>query len=128
MHRHDTSAAEFMCVCVEEKTIESSLDAKIYEDTIMMVPPESISVPLILHGILEEVELHVSHAHSKVLPPTDHDDDVGRYLRDKLMALSMTKEQEKVTVIGRSRARLLHEFCLRFRRWRISFPSRPSLK
>ena len=98
---------------VEEKTIESTVDAKIYQDMTTMVPPESISVPLILHGILEQVEAHVSNAQSKVPPPTDHDDDVGRYLREKLMGLSMTKEQEKVNGIHRPSARSMHHFCLR---------------
>lgn len=39
----------------EEKTIESAADAKTYQQITTSIPPESISVPLILYGILEQV-------------------------------------------------------------------------
>ena len=40
---------------LEEKTLESTSDAKVYQDMTTVFPPESISVPLILNGILEQV-------------------------------------------------------------------------
>ncbi len=40
---------------LEEKTIESTADAKIYNEITTIIPPESLSIPLILHGILEQV-------------------------------------------------------------------------
>ena len=39
----------------EEKMVDSTADAKVYQDMITVIPPESISVPLILNGILEQV-------------------------------------------------------------------------
>jgi len=39
----------------EEKSIDSTADAKIYNEMTSIIPPESISIPLILHGILEQV-------------------------------------------------------------------------
>ena len=44
-----------MVICLEEKTIESISDSKIYNEMTTIIPPESISIPLILHGILEQV-------------------------------------------------------------------------
>ncbi|CAF4761918.1 unnamed protein product, partial [Rotaria magnacalcarata] len=40
-----------------EKAVESIVDAKIYNEITTIIPPESLSVPLILHGILEQVRL-----------------------------------------------------------------------
>jgi hypothetical protein len=73
-----------------------------------IVPPESISVPLILHGILEQVclkrflidnklrfqvETQTGNSNNNLF---NQQDDVGRYIRDKLMTLSMGKEHQKV--------------------------------
>ena len=48
-----------MFVYLEEKSVESIVDAKIYNEMTTVIPPESISVPLILHGILEQVCLKI---------------------------------------------------------------------
>ncbi|CAF0734574.1 unnamed protein product [Rotaria sordida] len=77
---------------VEEKTIESISDAKIYNEITTILPPESISIPLILHGILEQVNAHSANVNKNT---SSQQDDVGRYLRDKLMSLSIGKEQQK---------------------------------
>ncbi|CAF4641723.1 unnamed protein product [Rotaria socialis] len=78
---------------IEEKAVESIVDAKIYNEITTIVPPESLSVPLILHGILEQVEAQNANT-NKNLNATQQD-DVGRYLREKLLSLSMGKEEQK---------------------------------
>ncbi|CAF4415401.1 unnamed protein product, partial [Adineta steineri] len=60
-----------------------------------IIPPESISVPLILHGILEQVEVKLANSNNTNTSVPNHQDDVGRYLREKLMSLSMEKEHKK---------------------------------
>ncbi|CAF4384534.1 unnamed protein product [Rotaria sp. Silwood2] len=77
---------------VEEKTIESVSDAKIYNEITTIIPPESISVSLILHGILEQVEAQTANVNKNI---SSQQDDVGRYLREKLMSLSIGKDQQK---------------------------------
>ncbi|CAF0831903.1 unnamed protein product [Rotaria sp. Silwood1] len=77
---------------IEEKTIETITDAKIYNEITTTIPPESISIPLILHGILEQVEAQTNNVNKNT---SNQQDDVGRYLREKLMSLSMGKEQQK---------------------------------
>jgi len=81
---------------LEEKTVESISDAKIYNEITTVIPPESISIPLILHGILEQVEAQTGNSNISINP--NQQDDVGRYLHEKLMTLSMGKEQQKVRI------------------------------
>ncbi|CAM4745848.1 unnamed protein product [Rotaria magnacalcarata] len=78
---------------IEEKAVESIVDAKIYNEITTIIPPESLSVPLILHGILEQVEAQNSNT-NKNLNSTQQD-DVGEYLREKLLSLSMGKDEQK---------------------------------
>jgi hypothetical protein len=77
---------------LEEKIVESTSDAKIYNEMTTIIPPESISIPLILHGILEQVEAQTENNNNVSNQP----DEVGRYLNDKLNSLSVGKEQQKV--------------------------------
>ncbi len=84
-----------MTVYLEEKTVESTSDAKIYNEITTVIPPESISIPLILHGILEQVEAQTGNSTNTNII-SDQQNDVGRYLHEKLMTLSMGKEQQKV--------------------------------
>ena len=84
-----------MIVYLEEKAIESTTDAKIYNEITTVIPPESISIPLILHGILEQVEAQTGNSGNTNIG-SNQQDDVGRYLHEKLMTLSMGKEQQKV--------------------------------
>lgn len=79
----------------EEQAVETLSDAKIYNEMTSVIPPESMSVPLILHGILEQVEAQAGHATNRSLT-SNPQDDVGRYLHEKLMSLSMGKDQQKV--------------------------------
>lgn len=79
----------------EEQAVETLSDAKIYNEMTSAIPPESMSVPLILHGILEQVEAQAGHATNPHLT-SNPQDDVGRYLHEKLMSLSMGKDQQKV--------------------------------
>jgi len=81
---------------LEEKTIESTSDAKIYNEITTIIPPESLSIPLILHGILEQVDAQTGNSNTNNL--LNQQDDVGRYLHEKLMTLSMGKEQHKVKI------------------------------
>ena len=81
---------------LEEKSAESTADAKIYNEITTIIPPESISIPLILHGILEQVEAQIGN--SSNINTSNQQDDVGRYLHEKLMTLSMGKEQQKVSI------------------------------
>jgi hypothetical protein len=81
---------------LEEKTVELISDAKIYNEITTTIPPESISIRLILHGILEQVEAQTGNSNNNNNITSNQQDDVGRYLHDKLMTLSMGKEQQKV--------------------------------
>jgi hypothetical protein len=40
---------------LDDKSHELTSNAKIYQEIMASLPPESISVPIILHGILEQV-------------------------------------------------------------------------
>ncbi|UJR27796.1 hypothetical protein I4U23_009067 [Adineta vaga] len=82
---------------IEEKIAKSTSDAKIYTEMTTVIPPESISVPLILHGILEQVEAKLANPNSNNSNLSNENNDVGQYLRDKLMSLSMGKQQQKET-------------------------------
>ncbi|CAF0822833.1 unnamed protein product [Adineta ricciae] len=80
---------------IEEKTSKSTLDAQIYTEITTVIPPESISVPLILHGILEQVEAKLVVSTNNNSNASNPSEGVGRYLRDRLMSLSMGKQQQK---------------------------------
>lgn len=80
--------------------METISDAKIYNEITSLIPSESMSVPLILHGILEQVEAQIEHATNHPLT-SNQPDDVGRYLHEKLMTLSMGQDQQKVTTKNR---------------------------
>ena len=60
-----------------------------------VIPPESISVPLILHGILEQVEVQIE-TNTNNTKISNQQDDIGRYLQEKLKILSTGKDQQKV--------------------------------
>ena len=75
--------------------METVSDAKIYNEITTLIPPESMSVPLILHSILEQVEAQIEHATNHPLT-SNQPDDVGRYLHEKLMTLSLGRDQQKV--------------------------------
>ncbi len=81
---------------IDEKSIESTSDSKIYNEITTIIPPESISIPLILHGILEQVEAQTENSNNTI--SSNQQDDVSRYLHEKLMTLSMGKEQQKVNI------------------------------
>ncbi|CAF1080181.1 unnamed protein product [Adineta steineri] len=80
---------------IEDKNAKSISESKIYNEMTTIIPPESISVPLILHGILEQVEVKLANSNNTNTNVPNHQDDVGRYLREKLMSLSMEKEHKK---------------------------------
>jgi len=80
---------------LEEKTIESASDAKVYNEITTVIPPESISVPLILHGILEQVEAQTG-TNASTMKTSNQQDDIGRYLQEKLKILSTGKDNQKV--------------------------------